>query len=125
MYGTNVETQQGKYEFAGGVSAAVSVYYTKESGDLEGHREYIDLHLMLKDCERIDFCDIDDLEVKVPYDEARDMEFFHDPETCLNNIHLEVDKFVVFYPYEAHKPQLNYAGCGSKEVRKVVVKIPV
>jgi YhcH/YjgK/YiaL family protein len=122
LYGTNVEILQGKYDFADGVGATVSVYYTKNEGDLEAHQKYIDLHMMLKDEERIDFCDIDELSVKVPYDKERDIEFYNDPDVPLSTIYLEPNKFAVFYPYEAHKPQLNYRT--SKEVRNVVIKIP-
>ncbi len=124
LYSANVETVQDKYHFSGGVIASVDVYYTKNEGDLESHNKYIDLHMMLKDGERIDFCHVDELGIKTPYDENRDIEFYNDPEAPLNSIYLEVDKFVVFYPYEAHKPQLNYTPGNSKEVRKVVVKIP-
>jgi YhcH/YjgK/YiaL family protein len=127
LYGTNVEILQGRYDFADGVYATVSVYYTKNHEDcfLESHNNYIDLHMMLKDEERLDFTDIDELEVKTPYDAERDIEFYRDPQEPLSSIYLTPYKFALLYPYEAHKPQMNYRSEISKEVRKVVVKIPV
>ncbi len=123
LCGADVETAQGKREFAEGVSAGVDVFYTKSAGDLEAHQKYIDIHMILNDGERIDFCDSHGLRVKTPY--VHDIEFYEDPDAPLGTVYLEPGKFAVFYPGEAHKPQLHYNENASKEVRKIVVKIPV
>ncbi|MDR1168432.1 MAG: YhcH/YjgK/YiaL family protein [Heliobacteriaceae bacterium] len=126
LYGTNVEILQGCYDIDNRVTANVSVYYTKNPQDctLESHEKYIDLQMIIKGEEQLDFIDVDDLDIKNVYDEQRDITFYDDPQTPLNSVMLTPYKFALIFPYEAHKPQMNYNGV-SKEVRKVVVKIPV
>ncbi len=127
LYGANVETVQGKYDIEGETTGSVSVFYTKNHDDcvLEAHQKFIDIHMLEKGSERIDFVDKDNLTVQIPYDETRDIEFYDDPQTALNSVYLTPNKFAMFFPYEAHKPMMNYCCETSKEVRKIVIKIPV
>lgn len=117
------ETSAGRYEIEEGVYANVDEYSTKshELCDLEAHKKYADIQLLLKGEERIDFVNIDDLSVKTPYDEKRDVMFFNLPEK-VNSLFLRKGNFALFYPEDAHRPQMNSTSIPSN-VKKVVVKI--
>jgi len=106
--------------------ANVDEYTTKKHTDcrLEAHKKYIDIQVMLNGIEEIDFTDVEGLTVSEPYDEARDVMFFNSPDRILGKTVLCSGKFVLLYPYEAHKPQMAYKG-QPQAVKKAVVKIPV
>lgn len=119
------ETSAGRYEIEEGVYANVDEYLTKshEICYLEAHKRYADIQLLLKGEERIDFVSIDDLSVKTPYDEKRDVMFFNQPEK-VNSLFLKQGNFALFYPEDAHRPQINSTSVPCN-VKKVVVKILV
>lgn len=121
----SVETPVGRYEIKDGVYANVDEYTTKnhEKCDLEAHKKYIDIQLLLSGNERIDFADIKGMSVKIPYDEKRDVMFFNLPEK-VNTLYLKSGNFALFYPEDAHRPQMNSSEVSCK-VKKVVVKILV
>ncbi len=120
----NAQTPAGHYELSDGIFANIDEYKTKEHKDcmLEAHKKYTDIQLLLCGKERIDFTNTDGLNVKVPYDSGRDVMFFELPET-LNSIYLKSGNFALFYPEDAHRPQMNFSSV-SAAVKKVVVKIP-
>lgn len=122
----NSETKTGRYELDSKNYANVDTYTTKEHDKcgLEAHKKYIDIQILLSGKERLDYIDIDRLDVKEQYDENRDVMFFHVPVSSLNTVHLEEGKFALLYPYEAHRPQMN-ADNRACNVKKVVVKIKV
>lgn len=102
----------------------VEMYSTKapEQGLLESHEKYIDIQIILAGKERIDFTETVGLAVKIPYNEEKDIVFYEQAES--SRLILNAGQFAVFYPYEAHMPQLN-AGSSSETVKKAVVKIKV
>lgn len=121
----SAESPAGRYEIKDGVYANIDEYATKnhENCDLEAHKKYADIQLLLEGEERIDFTNICDLDVKIPYDENRDVMFFNLPEK-VNTLYLKPGNFALFYPEDAHRPQMNSSEISSK-VKKVVVKILV
>lgn len=117
------ETPAGHYEIEEGVYANIDEYDTKEHSlcDLEAHRKYADIQLLLEGEERIDFTNIEGLSVKIPYDDNRDVMFFELPGK-VNSLYLKPGNFALFYPEDAHRPQMNSFAVSAK-VKKVVVKI--
>lgn len=86
----------------------------------EAHKKYIDIQIMIEGEEQIDITNIKGLEVSEEYDESRDVMFFKSPERFVDEIALSKGKFVMIYPYEAHRPQIKTT-CDN--VKKIVVKI--
>ena len=100
------------------VSAAE--YFTKDEGFLEGHKEHIDIQLITKGSEKIGFAQLTDQAEKEPYNEAKDISFYHGHCDYLT---LVPGTFAIFFPEDLHKP-----GIMDKhlvEVKKIVVKIRV
>ena len=116
----------GRYKLAAGNYANIDEYFTKSSSDckFEAHKKYIDIQLLLTGREELQYSFTNALIISENYDENRDVMFFENPDFPLNKIVLEKGVFVLLYPYEAHKPQINYDNIPSK-VKKTVVKIKV
>jgi len=89
---------------------------------LEAHREYADVQCVLSGVELVEWYPADTLEVKTPYDAARDAEFY--TATALAPLRADVryDRFVVFFPGDAHRTQISAARTASP-VKKAVIKI--
>ncbi|MGT2757538.1 YhcH/YjgK/YiaL family protein [Streptococcus ovuberis] len=89
-----------------------------ESPEFEYHRSYLDLHLLLDGQETIIY-GFGDRQSTKDYDEVQDFGF----ETCERHLKMTIDSqhFVIFYPGEAHQPNV-YAGAGDA-VKKCVVKV--
>lgn len=119
----SAETPAGHYEIEEGVYANIDEYTTKEHNicNLEAHSKYADIQLLLEGEERIDFTNIEGLSVKIPYDDNRDVMFFELPAK-VNSLYLKPGNFALFYPEDAHRPQMNSSAVSAK-VKKVVVKI--
>ena len=113
----------GRYEFDGDeLFVTVSSYETKAAGDLkfEGHREYIDVQLLLEGQE---FMDVSREKVSVldtSCDQEEDCAFIDGPETC-SSVLLEPGMFAVVFPGELHQPgrMVN----SPEKVRKMVLKV--
>lgn len=104
----------------------VETYDTKpfEAGVFESHKKYIDVQIILSGTERIDYVNIDCLDVGVPYNSEKDIIFYKKISRCTNSVILNQGEFAVFYPHEAHMPQLNAIN-EKCTVKKVVVKIKI
>lgn len=114
----------GRYELGCGVYANVDVYEPKEfeACKFEAHKKYIDIQMLLDGEERLDYTPVNGLEVSEAYDEKRDVMFFRNPAKSVDGVILKPYKFAFINTWEAHKPQIS---TGCKQVKKVVVKIPV
>ena len=104
---------------------SVDSYATREVDDavLETHRKYIDIQMVLVDAEGIDWFSRAGLEIKTPYDAEKDVAFYHHPDgVAPHHLEMHPGRFVVLFPEDAHRPQLNV---GMPRVKKVVVKVHV
>lgn len=93
-----------------------------ETGKIEAHRKYLDIHYLLQGEEWIGTSALKGLELSDAYKEATDVEFYRLPATY-RKIKMEPGHFAVFMPGQGHLP-----GCGtdtSALIRKVVVKVLV
>ena len=119
------DTDPGEVELDGeDVFARILSYETcgPEDAVLEAHREYVDIQSVLVGAEGIDWFPAGALDVKMPYDDGNDVEFYHRPDDAHTRINVYPGTFVVLFPDDAHMPQ-QVVGTGSAVVKKVVVKI--
>ena len=114
----------GEFEIKGAdIFARVMEYETldKETAVLESHRRYIDIQTTLVGAEGMLYAPVDDISIKTPYDAEKDMVFYHHPTVFSSRIDVNAGLFVVFFPHDAHMPQLIV---NQKElIKKAVVKI--
>lgn len=114
----------GKRVLSDSIYVNIEEYNTKniEVANFESHDKYIDIQLLLEGSENIYYASRDNLSVKVPYDETRDIAFYSDSIQCYPYIKLDGTNFMMIYPHEAHAPQVS-SGNLSQKVLKVVAKI--
>ncbi|TLD40592.1 MAG: putative beta-D-galactosidase [Candidatus Jettenia ecosi] len=89
---------------------------------LEAHQKYIDIQTVLIGAEGIEWFPIDALQIKIPYNMEKDVEFYHRPRMCPARVDACPGTFVVLFPKDAHIPQL-VVGDSTKLVKKAVVKV--
>jgi biofilm protein TabA len=125
LEGFDPATPDGRHEIHGEqVFALVQRYETAPSTErrFETHRLHIDIQYIVSGRERILHTSFGYLEVETPYDEAKDVVFYRDPQAS-SSVLLGPGDFAIFHPDDAHK-----GGCmaGARDpVRKVVVKVRV
>ncbi|HBF5910636.1 TPA: YhcH/YjgK/YiaL family protein, partial [Clostridioides difficile] len=92
----------------------------KEDRFWEAHKKYIDVHLMLDGCERIDINFIENLEQKI-YEEEGDFL----PLDGKNNGCVELRKgdFLVCYPEDAHMTGIRVLE--KENIKKAIFKVLV
>ena len=122
----NVNMPDGRYGISDRIYANIESYNTKNLLDakLEAHKKYIDLQFLLKGEERINYANIDGLTIINEYNPDKDILFYKTPLSGVGRLYLNKKKFAIFYPQDAHAPQIN-SGDLSNQVKKVVVKIAV
>lgn len=108
-----------------GAKVRVMSYPTKarEEALYEAHRETIDVQLTIEGAEGIEFTATETLIAKDAYDPEKDVQFFATPKTSEGRVDNHPGRFSIFYPEDAHLPQLHVEGVGH--VKKLVVKIPL
>lgn len=129
----------GTYEINPRVKAFISEYETKavnENG-FESHQKNIDIQYLLKGTEKIACLPVDELQETKPYNEATDAAFYAAPrhlspvncQLSTVNCHLSSDlllgngSFYIFFPHDAHMPQLCVGNL--EPVKKVVIKVKI
>ena len=125
LKGLDPETENGAYEIAPGLVAHVSEYTTSPAFQYgwETHRKYIDIQFCLSGKERIEWTPLSDaLKPSIDYDDEKDRTFYQG-KGQQTFIAMGKDVFVVFFPHDAHAPQINYKD--AKVVKKVIIKVPV
>lgn len=121
------DSEEKEYPLKGkDIFARIMSYETRlpAAAMLEAHRKYVDIQTVLVAAEAIEWFPVDTLEVKMPYDTAKDVEFYNRPRQGPGRIDIHPGTFVIFFPKDAHMPQL-VAGTTPELVKKVVVKINV
>lgn len=120
----NKDVLPGHYDLNNLVYVNVDEYQTKalENCKFEAHKKYIDIQMLIDGEEEIDILPVDGLKISEEYNESRDVMFFANPAQKPDVIQLKPYKFVLIYPEEAHRPQMN-SGSESKKVKKAVAKI--
>ena len=123
LFNLNENTPNGRYEIDDRAYANIEEYNTKshENCSFEAHKRYIDIQILLKGEERLDFRHTEGLTIKEAYNDEKDIMFFEDKET-IGTVKLTDGYFAMLFPHDAHRPQMNSSEV-SKCVKKVVIKI--
>lgn len=113
----------GKYEIDGDDVFARVVSYELDPAqpkDLEGHRTYIDVQVILTGCERLEVSHRQDLTVTMPYNAEKDAELFKSPQE-LTSLIMDQKMIAIFYPQDLHRPAS--PGSHKQKIHKLVVKV--
>ena len=113
----------GKYEIDGkNVFANVQEYTTIpwEEAKFEAHHDYTDIQYIVSGCETMTYAPVDELAVKVPYNDEKDVVFFDNENPGLKVV-AKAGEYMIFNPWDGHKPKA--AAGDPAPVKKVVVKI--
>ena len=111
----------GKHEIDGkNIYALVSEYDTKnlEQGKWEAHRKYLDIQFVISGKEKIGYCHINEMKMKIEYNEDKDILFLEG-----NGDYLSVNEgtFAIFAPEDVHMPGIKAEN--QQQVKKIVIKI--
>jgi biofilm protein TabA len=120
-----INRPEGRYEIDGDRAYALVQRYTTrlpEKCNLEAHRQYIDIQLIVHGEELIRVAPAGALEVRQPYEPGSDKMLFH-PVDRMSSVRLSAESFAVFFPQDAHMPCMQ--ADGPVDVHKVVVKLRV
>lgn len=117
------ELAVGVYEITPRVKAIVSEYETKQVNEYgyEAHKKNIDIQYLLQGEERIACMPIEKLTETEPYSEAKDAAFYAAEGVRAQEMTMGHGFFAIFFPQDAHMPQLCVAE--PMMVKKVVIKV--
>jgi len=106
------------------IFALEQVFYTKDREDcfIESHKKYIDFQLILEGKEQMEYIDIDKLEIKIEYDEKKDLIVYKFTDNTSKFL-LEENDLAIFFPDDAHIGLPKYKE--STLVYKTVIKLPI
>lgn len=93
---------------------------TPENRFWEAHRQYLDLHLMLKGEERVDLAFIENMEQK---DYVEKDDFLPLEGTPVATVNLYENDFLICYPHDGHMTAL--AVNGPVKLKKAIFKIRI
>jgi biofilm protein TabA len=113
----------GRYEIdRDRIYALVQRYTTRppEKCNLEAHRRYIDIQLIVTGEELIRVAPAQELELRQQYEAGNDKALYH-PGGRMSSVRLAARSFAVFFPHDAHMPCMQ--ADGPAEVHKVVIKL--
>jgi biofilm protein TabA len=114
----------GKYYLMGDtVYVSVSDNKPKQFNETkwEAHKKYIDIQYVAKGKEKMGigpFSKVTEIEV---YSEKKDVGFYSLPEADCKYYIAQPDTFLIFFPADAHRPNIKIEGCDAD--KKVVIKI--
>jgi YhcH/YjgK/YiaL family protein len=116
--------KSGKYEIDGkDVYAVVKKSWSTKTADecqWEAHKHHLDIHVLFDGTENMAYSNVAELEVAGDYDAAEDIYWLKGPGDLFT---AKPGKFVLFFPEDAHMPDL--AANSPEIVNKVVIKVKV
>jgi YhcH/YjgK/YiaL family protein len=115
----------GTYEINPRVKAIVSEYTTKLENEkgYEAHQKNIDIQYLLKGTEKIACLPVDELQETQPYNPDTDAAFYESNLRPSTSDLRPLTSFALFFPQDAHMPQLCIDA--PEEVKKVVIKVKI
>jgi len=125
---TNLENlPDGRIEIEGSlIFAIVQSYQTKQFSTLieaEGHKKYIDIQYVVTGHEVIGWAHASEIQVSTPYNDKTDAWLGSVPTEKINLFRLSAGQVAIFFPTDAHAPQL--ADGKPALVKKIVIKVAV
>lgn len=115
----------GKYPIDGDhVFATVSDYAPKDTTEIkwEAHRKYADIQFLIRGKEKIGLASATALQEIVPYNASNDAANYSGPGKY---VVATPGTFFIFFPGDAHRPNLKTDAEDTAVVRKVVIKMRV
>lgn len=115
----------GKYPIVGDtVYATIAEYTPKDTSEIkwEAHRKYADIQFLTKGEEKIGLASAADLDEIVPYNTENDAANYAGPGTYFN---ARPGTFFIFFPGQAHRPNLKTNDQDTAMVRKIVIKMRI
>ena len=101
----------------------VGKYFTKEESDKfwESHKKYVDVQIMINGTEKVAVSDIHNMNEK-SFDSEKDLVILEGKKAF--DVIMKTGDVLVFFPNDAHKPELNISeNDNSKNLRKIVTKV--
>lgn len=86
----------------------------------EGHKNYLDIHIILNGKEKLGYSDISELNQVSKYDLENDFIKFEGP--IKNYIDLKAGDFVITFPEDIHMPKISI---NDETIEKIVCKVLV
>ena len=100
----------------------ITSYQTQEANDTpEAHRDFIDIQYMISGTEQIGVAQLENMTEEVEAKPQNDIWFYRGP---VDYISLDKGMFAVFFPNDAHAPNISPVE-GGCPVRKCVFKIHI
>jgi biofilm protein TabA len=121
----NLSSKEKRYELEGGMYVSVESYATKvaEKALFETHQKFVDIQWAIMGGETIYWNDASLLTIKKSYNTDRDVCFYESPANLGLTLENRPGYFCVFWPGDAHMPQVQLAG--EERVKKGVIKVPI
>lgn len=122
---TEEKLPNGRYEIDGDKLFAVIQEYMsrpEEECSFEGHRKYIDIQYITKECEVIDVVDIFGAKEICAYNSEKDVAFFENtaaPSACV----IKAGEYGIFFPHDIHRPGQGLDVKNPVNIKKIVVKV--
>ena len=120
-----LDAEEKKYPLLGDDLFAIVMSYetcAPETAELEAHRKYLDIQVVITGEEVIGWRQADELEIEKPYDGVKDVELYKHPKQGLLRVDLFPGNFMALFPHDAHMPSL-MTKQGPVFTKKVVVKV--
>lgn len=119
------DAEEKEYPIEGkDIYARVMSYDTRppEKATLEAHMQYVDIQATLVGSEAMEIFPTQQPDIQSPYNETKDVILFKRTPDAPVKIVVNSGFFAVFFPDDAHMPQL-MAGDRPETIKKVVVKV--
>lgn len=116
------DLEVGNHELDGkDVFVKVTEYNSKNPEDVfyESHKNYTDIQFVVSGMEYIGRADLSTTTEKTPYDEEKDIQFYHVSNS--QNLVAKPDTFFIFFQRDAHCPGIKVEN--NAPVKKMVIKV--
>ena len=119
------EIELGIYPINKNVKAIVSSYETVDEFErgYESHKNVIDIQYPIEGLERVKWSPIAEMEVNMPYDEAKDRTFYKNPSQQGTHVDIGNGIFAIMYPEDGHGPQHKVGK--KKVIKKITIKVSI
>jgi YhcH/YjgK/YiaL family protein len=115
----------GTYPISENVKAIVSEYETIAdfSRGYEAHQHVIDIQYPIIGMERVKWSPIENMDVNIPYDEAKDRTFFKNPSAQGTQVDIGNGIFAIMFPSDGHAPQ--HFIDKPELIKKITIKVAI
>lgn len=106
------------------VFASIGKFVEKDfdKSQWESHLKYADIQCMMVGKEKIGEAPVSNLTVTVPYDDSKDIAHYNGPGKYYV---AKPGTFFIFFPGEAHRPNIKVPSTDTSVVKKIVIKVQI